>query len=56
LPLNLPLTLILPPYQFTLRVLGDERLQRLLERAKERWYCSVPWPVGVYDACPGWMA
>lgn len=29
---------------FTLKVLGGERLHRLLRRAKERRYYEVPWP------------
>lgn len=40
------------PAQFTLRVLGGSRLQRLLERAKEYRGYSVPWPVADYDAGP----
>lgn len=38
------------PGGFTLKVLGGERLRRLLDRAKERHYYSVPWPVADYDA------
>lgn len=41
------------PGQFTLRVLGGERLRRLLERAKEQRHYTVPWPVADYDTCPG---
>jgi hypothetical protein len=41
------------PGQFTLRVLGGDRLRRLLERAKEQRYYTVPWPVSDYDSCPG---
>jgi hypothetical protein len=41
------------PAQFTLRVLGGERLQHLLEQAKEQRYYTVPWPVANYDSCPG---
>lgn len=37
------------PRNFTLKVLGGERLRRLLERAKERRYYEVPWPVADYD-------
>jgi hypothetical protein len=37
---------------FTLKVLGGERLARLLERAKEQRYYTVPWPVADYDSCP----
>jgi hypothetical protein len=40
------------PALFTLKVLGGERLARLLERAKERRYFEVPWPVAHYDTCP----
>ena len=40
------------PDEFTLRVLGGERLQRLLERAKEYRGYYVPWPVADYDAGP----
>lgn len=40
------------PSQFTLRVLGGQRLQRLLERAREYRGYSVPWPVADYDAGP----
>jgi hypothetical protein len=40
------------PSRFTLKVLGGERLARLLERAKERRYFEVPWPVADYDSCP----
>lgn len=40
------------PAEFTLRVLGGSRLQRLLERAKEYRGYSVPWPVADYDAGP----
>jgi Transposase/Domain of unknown function (DUF3883) len=40
------------PGQFTLRVLGGDRLRRLLERAKEQRYYTVPWPVADYDSCP----
>jgi len=35
--------------QFVLKVLGGERLARLLARAKEQRYCTVPWPVADYD-------
>lgn len=34
------------PTSFTLKVIDGERLRRLLERAKERRYYEVPWPVG----------
>lgn len=41
------------PSKFGLKVLGGERLARLLEKAKERRYFEVPVPVGEYDAAPG---
>jgi hypothetical protein len=41
------------PALFTLKVLGGERLQQLLQRAKERRYFEVPWPVANYDSSPG---
>lgn len=41
------------PAKFGLRVLGGERLARLLERAKERRYFEVPVPVAEYDGAPG---
>jgi hypothetical protein len=34
------------PNSFTLKVLDNARLCRLLERAKERRYYEVPWPGG----------
>lgn len=40
------------PANFTLKVLGGERLARLLERAKEQRYYTVPWPVAEYDGAP----
>jgi hypothetical protein len=40
------------PAKFTLKVLGGERLARLLERAKEQRYYTVPWPVAEYDSAP----
>lgn len=40
------------PALFPLRVLGGARLQRLLTRAKEQHYFTVPWPVADYDSCP----
>jgi Domain of unknown function (DUF3883) len=40
------------PALFTLKVLDASRLRRLLERAKERRYYEVPWPVADYEACP----
>ena len=39
------------PTHFTLKVLGGERLARLLERAREKRYYEVPWPVADYDTC-----
>jgi hypothetical protein len=40
------------PAKFTSKVVGGARLQRLLERAKERRYYEVPWPVADYDSSP----
>ena len=40
------------PDRFTLKVLGGERLTRLLERARERRYYEMPWPVADYDTAP----
>lgn len=40
------------PGQFMLKVLGGDRLQRLIARAREQHYYSVPWPVADYDVCP----
>ena len=40
------------PAHFTLKVLAGERLARLLARAKEQRYFTVPWPVADYDAAP----
>jgi hypothetical protein len=40
------------PRFFTLKVLDGVRLRRLFQRAKERRYYEVPWPVADYDACP----
>jgi hypothetical protein len=40
------------PSLFSLRVLGGHHLQRLLRRAKEQHYFTVPWPVADYDSCP----
>src|SRR3954468_6493437 len=37
------------PSRFTLKILGGDRLRKLLERAKERRYYEVPWPVTDYD-------
>jgi hypothetical protein len=39
--------------KFGLKVLGGERLARLLEKAKERRYFEVPVPVAEYDGAPG---
>jgi hypothetical protein len=41
------------PAKFGLKVLGGQRLTRLLERAKERRYFEVPLPVAEYDTAPG---
>jgi hypothetical protein len=41
------------PTKFGLKVLGGERLARLLEKAKERRYFEVPVPVAEYDGAPG---
>jgi hypothetical protein len=38
--------------QFTLKVLGRDLLARLLGRAKEQRYFTVPWPVADYDSAP----
>ncbi|MEU7991123.1 DUF3883 domain-containing protein [Streptosporangium canum] len=38
------------PELFTLKVLGGQRLARLIQRAKEQRYYTVPWPVADYDA------
>jgi hypothetical protein len=38
---------------FTLKVLHGDRLRRLAERAKERHYFEMPWPVAEYDSAPG---
>lgn len=40
------------PAEFTLRVLGGERLARLVGRARERRHFDVPWPVADYDSAP----
>jgi hypothetical protein len=39
--------------KFGLKVLGGERLARLLSKAKERSYFEVPVPVAEYDGAPG---
>jgi hypothetical protein len=41
------------PSKFGLKVLGGERLARLLAKAKERRYFEVPVPVAEYDSAPG---
>lgn len=41
------------PAKFCLKVLGGERLARLLEKAKQRYYYEVPVPVAEYDGAPG---
>jgi uncharacterized protein DUF3883 len=41
------------PVKFGLKVLGGERLARLVEKAKERRYFEVPVPVAEYDGAPG---
>ena len=38
------------PALFTIKVLGGKRLARLLLRAKEQHYYTVPWPVADYDS------
>jgi hypothetical protein len=38
------------PAHFTLKVLGGDRLGRVLERGREQRYYTVPWPVSDYDA------
>ncbi len=35
---------------FSLKVLGGERLARLMKRAKPQQYYTVPWPVADYDS------
>ncbi len=40
------------PARFTVKVLGRERLARLLARAKPQSYYRVPWPVADYDSAP----
>jgi hypothetical protein len=40
------------PARFTLRVIGGDHLQRLLLRAREQHYYTVPWPAADYDSCP----
>jgi len=38
------------PVAFTVKELGGERLRKLVERAKEQHYYTVPWPVADYDS------
>jgi len=38
------------PTAFTFKIIGGDRLARLLERAKEQRYYTVPWPVADYDS------
>lgn len=40
------------PVAFTVKELGGERLRKLVERAKEQRYYTVPWPVADYDSLP----
>ena len=40
------------PVGFRLKVYGGPRLQRMLLKAKERRYYTVPVPVAQYDAAP----
>jgi len=41
------------PARFRLIEIGGEDLLQLLQRAVERRYFTVPWPVAVYDALVG---
>lgn len=41
------------PAKFGLKVLGADRLARLISKAKERRYFEVPVPVAEYDNAPG---
>ena len=41
------------PAKFGLKVLGGDRLARLLDKAKQRSYYEVPVPVAEYDNAPG---
>jgi hypothetical protein len=41
------------PTKFGVKVLGGERLARLIGRAKEKRYFEVPVPVAEYDSAPG---
>ncbi|GIF63979.1 hypothetical protein Ais01nite_20140 [Asanoa ishikariensis] len=38
------------PANFRLIQIGGDDLQRLMKRAVERQYFTVPWPVAEYDA------
>jgi len=38
------------PVAFTVKELGGERLRKLVARAKEQHYYTVPWPVADYDS------
>ena len=40
------------PDLFTLKVLGVEQLESMVERAKEHRYYTLPWPTADYDSCP----
>lgn len=40
------------PTRFTLKVLGGDLLARLVRRAREQRYFTVPWPVADYDSAP----
>jgi hypothetical protein len=41
------------PTLFTLKILSGDLLRKLLTRAKEQRYFTVPWPTKLYDAAPG---
>lgn len=41
------------PATFGLKILGGQRLARLIAKAKERRYFEVPVPVAEYDTAPG---
>lgn len=41
------------PEKFGLKILGGERLARLIARAREKRYFEVPMPVAEYDGAPG---
>jgi Protein NO VEIN, C-terminal len=40
------------PAEFTLKELSGDQLERLLLRAKEHHYFTVPWPTADYDSTP----